>query len=257
MRDFPIGIFDSGIGGLTVLREVQRLLPEENLIYFCDSARLPYGAKSPEAIQRSTLKCVSFLEKRGIKLLLIACHTVSAHVSIDRSVAMIQPSFDLLMAATKKKRAALLGTPSTIASGVYQELAKGVITLLPVACPLFVSLAEEQFFSHKATDLIAGHYLQSLREKDVDVALLACTHYPLLREAIQKALGPSIQIIDPAVVVAEEAKRRLAAENLLREGKKGTTQFFVTDRLKKFSSLAEIILGRQLPEEEITLVDLD
>ena len=231
-----IGIFDSGIGGLTVFREVEQLLPEENLIYFADAARLPYGNKSPETVVHYTLKSAQFLLNQGIKLLIIACHTASSQAlkTLQETLpipvlGMVKPSIDLLLSATKTKRVAVLGTKSTIHSGIYQNLIPSSITLFMIACPLFVPLVEEQFFDHKATLLIANHYLRPLH--DIDTALLACTHYPLIQKTIQQVLGPSVTIINPAVACAQLAKELLENHSLLNTKRTHNPQFYTTDRI--------------------------
>lgn len=255
-RKSPIGIFDSGIGGLTVLRAVERLLPGEDIIYFCDAARLPYGNKSPQEIIRNTMECVSFLNMLGIKMLVLACHTASAHLSLNQSVGMISVTCQVLMDSMEKKRVALLGTLSTIASGVYQNVLKQKLTLFPVACPLFVPLVEERLFDHELADRIVLHYLEPLRETEIDAVLLACTHYPLLRGAIQRVLGSALTIIDPATAVAEEVKRRLAKEELLSEKKRGEVRFYTTADCERFFSLATEILNQKIDRTSITQIGL-
>src|SRR3989344_4691726 len=182
----PIALFDSGVGGLTILREVHRQLPLENTIYFGDTARLPYGNKSPETVLRYTLENVSFLLEKQIKYLVIACFTASSHAldALEQRLAVpvigvIQSGLEELMRATKNKRVAILGTESTIKSGVFQSIiqkqAPGAV-IFPVACPLFVPFIEEGLSVHPALRLIAHHYLDCLADKDIDSALLACTH---------------------------------------------------------------------------------
>lgn len=258
----PIGIFDSGIGGLTVFQKLCSLLPQENLVYLGDSARLPYGDKSPESILRYTQMGASFLCKFKIKLLLLACHTASAHALpfLQKELpipvlGVVQPGFDLLMAATHSKRVAILGTASTIASGVYQKLIQGKATLIPIACPLFVPLVEEQLFDHEVASLIVQHYLRPLQEAQIDAVLLACTHYPFLRKAIQKVLGPSVAILEPAVECAKQVKDLLAKKHLLNDQRKGSHRFYVTDHPDRFLALAQILLKEKI--EKVDLVQLD
>lgn len=253
----PIGIFDSGVGGLTVFREVSRILPEEDLIYLGDTARLPYGSKSSEAILRFSLECANFLLLQNIKLLLVACHTASAHaLEILQKrlpipvIGVIQPGYELLMASTRSQRVAILATQSTISSHVYQNLIRQhypMAQVFPVACPLFVPLAEESLYDHEAAHLIARHYLQPLNSANVDAVLLACTHYPLLKSAIQKALDPSVTILESATSCAQLARSLLAEKGKLREQKKTPLyRFFVTDHPERFSTLAKTFLGREI-----------
>ena len=260
-----IGIFDSGVGGLTVFREVSRILPQENVIYFGDTARLPYGSKSPEAIVRYSLECASFLYQQGIKLLLVACHTASAHaLEILQEklpipvIGVVQPGFELLMENTRKQRVAILGTASTIASNVYQNLIRQhypLAQIFPIACPLFVPLAEEHFFEGAAADLIAEHYLKPLQSADIDAVLLACTHYPLLKKAIQKAIGPSIKMIEPAQSCAMMARSLLSAAHLINlQDEKPRYQFYATDHPERFAALAKTFLGHEI---QLTLIHLE
>jgi glutamate racemase len=258
----PIGVFDSGVGGLTVFREIASHLPHEDLIYFGDTARLPYGSKSPEAIVRYSLECASFLLEQRIKLLIVACHTSSAHaLEILQEklpipvIGVIQPGFELLMQSTRNQRIAILGTESTIASKVYQNLIQQhypMACIFPIACPLFVPLAEEHFFEHAAADLIAAHYLDPLKNANIDAALLACTHYPLLKKAIQKALGPSVQVLESAPTCAAQAQSMLSSSGLLNpQEKKPVYRFYATDYPARFSTLARTFLGYEI---DLTLI---
>jgi glutamate racemase len=261
----PIGVFDSGIGGLTVFREISRLLPQENLIYLGDTARLPYGSKSPEAIMSYSLECASFLFNEKIKLLVVACHTASAH-ALDilqeefpiPILGVVQSGFELLMETTETQRVAILGTSSTIASNIYQNLIRQHYPnaqIFPIACPLFVPLAEENLFDHKAADLIAEYYLSALTAAHIDAVLLACTHYPLLRQAIQKVLGPSVKILEPARNSAEQVRSLLSSSHLLNGQKnKPDRRFYVTDHPTRFAALAKIFLGQEI---RLHLVNLE
>ncbi|MBF8263585.1 MAG: Glutamate racemase [Parachlamydiales bacterium] len=261
----PIGIFDSGVGGLTVFREVVNHLPHEDLIYFGDTARLPYGSKSPEAIIRYSLECATFLLEQNIKLLIVACHTASAHaLEILQEklpipvIGVIQPGFELLMQSTRSQRIAILGTESTIASGVYQNLIRQhypMASIFAVPCPLFVPLAEERFFDHAAADLIAAHYLDPLKEANIDAALLACTHYPLLKRSIHKALGPSVKILESAFTCAEQAQAVLCLNHTLNPQEiKPAYRFYATDHPIRFSTLAKTFLGYEI---HLTLIELE
>jgi glutamate racemase len=260
----PIGIFDSGVGGLTVLSEVSRHLPEEDLIYIGDTARVPYGNKSSEAIIQYTLECTRFLLEKEVKLLIIACNTACSHaLEILQEtfpvpvIGVIQSGFELLMETTRTQRVAILATASTISSNVFQNLIRQhypMASIFPIACPLFVPLAEENLFDHPAADLIAVHYLQNLHASDIDAALLACTHYPLLRRAIQKALLPTVKIVEPAQSCALQVRSLLSASQLLNnQRKKPRYQFFATDYTERFARLAETFLGHVIDLERIDL----
>ena len=250
-----IAVFDSGVGGLTVFRELCRHLPHEDFIYLGDSARLPYGNKSPETIRRFTQECADFLLQKQIKLLVVACHTASA-VALETielpipAIGVVQAGIDLIVQTTKNKRIAILGTPSTIQSGIYQERLQQVLPdakLFPIACPLFVPLAEEQFFDHPATLAIAKHYLEPLQNMQIDTVLLACTHYPLLKNSIQKILGPSVTVIEPASRCAIQVQKLLSQMNQLNDSShKPIYRFFVTDHSARFGDLAQVFLGRPL-----------
>lgn len=261
----PIGIFDSGVGGLTVFREVSKILPHEDLIYLGDTARLPYGNKSSEAIIRFSLECAHFLLSQNIKLLIVACHTASSHAleTLQKAlpipvIGVIQPGYELLMASTQTQRVAILATPATISSHIYQNLIHQnypMAQVFPVACPLFVPLAEESLYDHEAAYLIAKHYLQPLNSMNIDAALLACTHYPLLRSAIQKALDPSVKILESATSCAELVRYMLAKNHELNQQQtKPSYRFFVTDHPERFSTLAKTFLGRNI---ELSLASLE
>ncbi len=254
----PIGLFDSGIGGLTVMREVVRQLPHENMIYLGDTARLPYGNKSPQAVLRYTLDGASFLLERKAKLLIVACFTASSHAleALEQKlsipvIGVIQSGFEELMAQAPK-RVAILGTSSTIKSRVLQSLIlekSPSATIFPIACPLLAPLIEEGLSDHPATKLIIKHYLAPLHAENIDSVLLACTHYPLIRSAIQEILGPRVQLIEPAQRSALEAKERLASHGLLNLDKRVPSyEFYATDDPAKFHRLTNQFFGSEIKE---------
>lgn len=255
--DRPIGLFDSGFGGLTVMKEVARLLPNENLIYFGDTANLPYGNKSPETVVKLALESASFLEKKQIKLLIVACHTACSHAlkAIETKlripvIGVIEPGLQLVKPFQK---IALLGTSSTIESGVYQSLIlkqNPGVELYPVACPLFVPLIEEGFHNEKAAELVAAKYLQHLSGK-IEGALLACTHYALMRPILQKVLGEKVVLVEPAEECALHVQKRLHANNqAILEQKKPVYTFFSSDDPKKFQKFGEIFLEKKIENVE-------
>jgi len=257
----PIGLFDSGVGGLTVLNEVIKALPNEDIVYLGDTARLPYGNKSPEAILRFSLQNADFLLSQNIKLLIVSCHTACSY-----ALALLQASLPIpvlgvqeagiadLKTASQTKRVALLGTAATISSGVFQKLLQADhFQIFPVACPLFVPLVEEGFHNHEATKLIAAHYLSPLNNSRIDAALLGCTHYPLLIPIIQEILGLSVKLIEPARSTALAARKLLQEKCLLNQKKSlPTYRFFATDNPDKFQQLAKVFFS--LPIDTVMLV---
>ncbi len=257
----PIGLFDSGFGGLTVMREVVRLLPQENLVYLGDTAHLPYGNKSPEAVLRFALNNADFLLRKKIKLLMIPCHTACSHaLDILREklsipvIGVIQPGLELLAQETRSGKVAILGTASTIRSGLYQSLllrAHPTMEIHAVSCPLFVPLIEEGFYDHPAASLIAESYLGHLRGK-IDAALLACTHYPLLKNVLQQTLSPAVKLIEPAENCALQARETLSKNFLLNPQKeKPAYEFYASDDPEKFRQFGKIFFGSAIEKIEL------
>ncbi len=251
----PIGLFDSGFGGLSVMREVIRLLPEEDLVYLGDTANLPYGNKSPQTITQLVLENTEFLLQKNIKLLIVACHTACSHALPLLQEMLPIPVIGVIEAGVSLiaqfKKVAILGTISTIESGIYQKLIQEEnpqIQLFPQACPLFVPLVEEGLINHPATSLIAETYLAPLKTK-IDAVLLACTHYPLLRAPLQKVLGPSIPLLEPAEQCALQVKAHLTASSLLNtKRQKGQHEFFATEAPEKFRHGGKMFLGTDIPK---------
>lgn len=244
----PIGLFDSGVGGLTVLNEIAKILPQENIVYLGDTARMPYGNKSPETVLSYALEGASFLLEKEIKLLIVACHTASSYAleTLKKQlpipvIGVIQPGFELLMQSTKNIQVAILGTEGTIRSGVYQNLIlqhHPEAVVFPVACPLFAPMIEEGLIEHPSAKLIADHYLSDLRNSPIDAALLACTHYPLIRPLIQEALGDHVKLIEPAETCALQAREWLTSSSLLnRQIIPPIYQIYSTDNPFKFEQL--------------------
>jgi glutamate racemase len=252
----PIGLFDSGFGGLTVMKEVAKLLPFEDLVYLADTAHLPYGNKSPQKILQFSLENGAFLVEKNIKLLIVACHTACCHALQHLSetlpipvIGVIQPGLDLIK---EFKKVAILGTTSTIESKVYQGLLKAQsphIQIYAKACPLFVPLIEEGFTHHPSAELIARTYLNDLPHP-LDAALLACTHYPLMRSTLQKILG-DVVLIEPAAECARQAKAYLAKHNLLNlQIQNPHYQFYATDDPSKFSQFGKVFFGSEISIEK-------
>lgn len=252
-----IGVFDSGFGGLSVMRAIRELLPFENILYFGDTARLPYGAKSKETILRYSLESTSFLSMQGIKALVIACNTASSAAldSIRESlnipvIGITEQGVEEVLHYLPSSKVGILGTRATIASGLYQRqllTRNPTIQLFPTACPLFVPLAEEGYIDHAITRLIAHEYLDPLRQHNIQGALLGCTHYPLLRSTIQQALGPDVLLIDPATACAEKTRQILIEEDLLNPSQDPPHyRFLVSDDPEKFRLLGPIFLNHPI-----------
>ncbi|HLX12238.1 MAG TPA: glutamate racemase [Bacteroidota bacterium] len=256
-RTNPIGVFDSGIGGLTVVHALTKRLPNENIVYFGDTARVPYGPKSPQVIREYTAQDTAFLTGNNVKFIVVACNTVSSvaldivtkhsHVPV---VGMIAPAAVAAVAASRNKRIGIIGTAATIASGAYEHAvhrADPSALLLAKACPLFVPLVEEGMLEHHATELIAREYLFPLKGHKIDTLILGCTHYPLLRKAIEKVFDDSITLIDTGEAAAVEVERMLEERDLKNPSTmRGNIQFFVSDETPKFAEIGERFLGQTL-----------
>ena len=252
----PIGVFDSGVGGLTVAREIMRNLPDERIVYFGDTARVPYGSKSQETVIRYSRQIVRFWQTQHVKAIVIACNTESA-LALDAIegeldipiLGVLRPGAKVAAETTKNKRVGVIATESTIRSGMYGRYIKAHdpdITVYGKACPLFVPLVEEGWLKDPVTEEVARRYLKELLEKDIDSLILGCTHYPLIRSLMRKIVGDKVQLVNPAYVTALELGRLLTREGLANDG--GTDcagekyQFFVSDAAEKFAEFANSIL---------------
>lgn len=257
MNKAPIGIFDSGMGGLTVLKEVMRVLPSESTIYLGDTARVPYGIRSAEAVIRYTHESMSFLLTKNIKMLVIACNTASA-VSLEEIkkhcpvpvIGVIGPGARAAVKATRTGRIGVIGTEATIRSGSYVK-AIGQISrnakVVGLSCPLFVPLAEEGLVRGDIAELTARKYLSKLKGKDIDTLLLGCTHYPLLKPTIARVMGGGVRLIDSAIETAKEIQATLdASGDAARPGRAASRRYFVTDGPEKFRTLGSRFLGRRI-----------
>ena len=253
----PIGVFDSGIGGLTVFRALARRLPGEQILYLGDTARVPYGNKSRETVTRYTRECARFLLHRRIKLLVVACNTASAlalpslaeELSVP-TLGVLQPGAERACALSRSGRIGVIGTDATIRSGAYASAIRRLrldAQVTSIACPLFVPLAEEGWTEGEVARLVAEKYLSAFAGKDIDALVLGCTHYPLLKGVISLVLGPSIQLVDSAEAVAEESARRLESSGLLALRERGEEHhFYVTDSSQRFSEVGSRFLGTPL-----------
>ncbi len=257
MNPLPIGVFDSGVGGLTVLRALRRRLPHEDLIYLGDTARVPYGTKSPATIARYAIEDAGFLVSQGVKMLVVACNTASA-LARDRLreefdvplLSVIGPGVRAATRATRGGPVGVIATEATVDSGVYEkgirELAGPDIKIFSRPCPLFVALAEEGETDSEVARLVTRRYLEPLRSYEIDTLVLGCTHYPLLSGVIVETMGPDVTLVDSAEATAVEVEALLAERDLLnRDGEhvEGSTRIFVTDAAKRFHRIAERILG--------------
>jgi glutamate racemase len=261
----PIGVFDSGVGGLTVLRALTARLPHEETIYLGDTARVPYGTRSAEVVTRYALLSARHLAARGIKLLVVACNTVSAQSLPQLAAALpvpvvgvIEPGAASAAARTKGGNVAVLATPGTVASGAYQAALRRLLPLSTViarACPLFVPLAEEGWTDGEVPRLVAERYLSDLRRSGIDTAVLGCTHYPLLAKTISEVLGPQVAIVDSAEATAASVAALLEKHGLARTpGLPPRHETMCTDLPDRFRAIAERFLGR--PVDAVELVDL-
>ncbi|HEV2706011.1 MAG TPA: glutamate racemase [Pyrinomonadaceae bacterium] len=265
-RNLPIGIFDSGVGGLTVYRALHERLPEERFVYLGDTARVPYGTKSLATVERYAVENARFLASRGIKLLVVACNTASALALpvIGRSVGIpvvgvIEPGAHAVVRASRGRRIGVIATESTVQSGAYREAIRRLAPEAEVverACPLFVALAEEGWAETDVARAVADEYLRDLREgDDLDALVLGCTHYPILRGVIQEAVGAGVRLIDSGEATAGSVAELLEREDLRRTSSAvehstreralcdDMDHFYVTDAAERFARVAERFLG--------------
>lgn len=252
-----IGIFDSGVGGLTVLKEVAAALPQEDTIYFGDTARVPYGTKSPETVIRYSRQIASYLMHRDIKLLVVACNTASAVALATLQeefpipiVGVIEPGARAAVCATRCGKVGVIGTAATVASSAYTKAIKRIdpdIEVLTRACPLFVPLAEEGWVDNEVARLTAEIYLKEFRDRGVDTLVLGCTHYPILKSVIGQVVGPEVTLVDSAQETALTVERILTERELLRpRGEQGNHHYYVTDVPAGFIRVGNRFLGGRL-----------
>lgn len=259
-----IGVFDSGIGGLTVLRSLKETLPAESFIYFGDTARVPYGNKSAETVVRFSRENVSFLMDQGVKLVVVACNTASAYALSALQdefpvpvVGVVEPGVRAAIGATRTGEIGVIGTAATIRSGAYQN---GIRRLNPKAsvtaraCPLFVPLAEEGWVDDDITERVAERYLGGMRDSGVDVLVLGCTHYPLLRDVIARVVGPAVTIVDSATECAREVAHTLDAESLRQTGGEVELSVYLTDIAPSFKEVGERFLAHEIPDVRLLSV---
>lgn len=261
MQQKPIGVFDSGIGGLTILRALRRTLPHEHFIYFGDSANVPYGGKSKAAVTRLSLAVAQFLATQDVKLIVVACNTASAQAlsTLQRQMnipvmGVIEPGAARALQVTKNHRIAVLGTQGTVESKAYvkaiQKQQKQAV-VFQQACPLFVPLAEEGFGRKPAAELIAREYLLPVQKSKADTVILGCTHYPILKDLIARIMGPCVTLVDSSETVAAAAKAFLQQQKWLALKGRGSVTLYASDAPQKFTKSARKLLGRQTPRARL------
>jgi glutamate racemase len=254
----PIGVFDSGIGGLSAVREIFRVLPGESVVYFGDTARLPYGSKSADTVTRFSLEIAMFLVRQDIKCLVVACNTASScalevltrHLAVP-VVGVIEPTARAAVAASPHGRIGVIGTLATVGSGAYpaaiERLAAGA-SVLSRACPLFVPLIEEGWVDHAVTRAVADEYLAEMRGGRLESLILGCTHYPLIAPLLADQMGPGVALIDSGAEAARATAALLAARGQLSASRAPRHRFFLSDEPRNFQRVALAFLGRPLPD---------
>ena len=262
----PIGVFDSGIGGLTVVKRLMSNLPNENIIYFGDTARVPYGSKSNETVIEYSIQNTNFLLGKNIKALVVACNTASS-VAIKTLksnydipiIGMIEPGAKMAIEKSSNKKIGVIGTRATISNKAYSTEIKRrdeKVEVFEKACPLFVPLAEEGWTDHKATFEIAREYLTELHDYKIDTLVLGCTHYPILADVIKKVMSNKVELIDSGIASAEVVKKELADNGLENNGSsQGYLDCYVSDIPTTFTKVAELFLGK--PVNEVKKVDIE
>lgn len=266
MDQRPIGIFDSGLGGLTCVKKVMELLPGEDIIYFGDTGRVPYGTRSAETVIKYVRQNIRFLKTFDIKYIIIACGTASS-----AALPLIQEEWDIPIAgvleptcmaatkATENKKIGVLGTQGTIRSGKYEELLKKInpeLQIINKACPMFVPLVENGYLDTQVTELIAKEYLLPLKEQGVDTLILGCTHYPLLAPVISRVMGENVSLINAGAETAIFAKEYLEKNNLQSGNSFGKARYYVSDGVDGFTSLAGMFLEKEV-EGDVEMVAIE
>ena len=254
-KNAPIGVFDSGVGGLTVAREIMRQIPNERIVYFGDTARVPYGSKSKDTVIRYSSQIVHFLREQNVKAIVIACNTASAFAldavkdELDIPVlGVIEAGAKVAAKETRNKRVGVIGTLGTVGSGIHEAYLKQLdpeITVIGKACPLFVPLVEEGWLHDPVTTEIVSRYLQELKDKEIDTLILGCTHYPLIRSTIREVMGEGVRLVNPAYETALQLKALLAEMDISSSGtgeEDFPYRFYVSDLADEFKDFANSIL---------------
>jgi glutamate racemase len=255
-QESAIGVFDSGIGGLTVLHAIIEALPRENTVYLGDTARAPYGTKSVDTVMRYSFENTDFLVEKGVKMVVVACNTSSA-IALEQLqreielpvIGVIGPGVKSAIAATKRKKIGVIGTEATIQSGAYTRALKAADPSVEVysrACPLFVPLVEEGWTDNQVVEMTVKAYLESLKQSGIDTLILGCTHYPLLKRAIRRFMGSGVRLVDSAEETAKEVAAALKKSALAKKTGKGVHGFFVTDAPDRFIKVGRRFLGEKV-----------
>lgn len=256
LPDRPIGVFDSGIGGLTVLQRIMDALPRENTVYLGDTARAPYGTKSVETVLRYSFENSEFLVEKGVKVVVVACNTSTA-IALGRLkeslavsvIGVIEPGVRRAVQSTRNRKVGIIGTEATIQSGAYTRALKAADDAIEVysrACPLFVPLVEEGWTDNAVVEMTVQAYLGSLKQSGIDTLILGCTHYPLLKKAIRKFMGSGVRLVDSAAETAREVESALKHSALTKMSGKGVHSFFVTDAPDRFIKVGRRFLGEKV-----------
>lgn len=262
----PIGVFDSGVGGLTVVREIVRQLPNENVIYFGDTARVPYGSKSKDTVLKFSRQIVRFLMTKNVKAIVVACNTASALALEDMRdelsvpvIGVVRPGAKMAADVTETKNVGVIATDATIKSHIYNDYIRQLnpdITVVGKACPLFVPLVEEGLLEDRITDDMVDRYLSEMKQYNVDALVLGCTHYPLLINPIKRYMGDKVTLVNPAYETAKELKTLLEANSLLNKGSgKASYDFYVSDGVDKFKVFADKVLPINV--NDVNVVDIE
>ena len=265
MNTCPIGIFDSGLGGLTIFKTISRTLPHENLIYFGDTMNVPYGSKSKKAVTRFSLAIARFLQTQKVKLIVVACNTASAlalpqlqkQISVP-VIGVIEPGAQKAFQSTRNGKIAVLATEATVRSLSYPKALKRFnknLQIIQQACPVFVPLIEEGWIHPAAGEQIITDYLRPVIKNQADTVILGCTHYPVIKRRIARQLGKQVRLVDSAEAVAEKVKNYLAQNNLLNPAGRGKLTLYASDDPARFKHLAKHIVGRTLPRVQLKKLD--
>ncbi len=255
MDNRPIGIFDSGLGGLTCVKKVMEIMPDENIIYFGDTGRVPYGTKSRDTIRKYVMQDINFLETFDIKFIIIACGTASSatlpYIKEDVStdiIGVLEPTCKMAVSITKNKKIGVIGTQGAINSEKYKETINALnkdIEVFSKACPMFVPIVENGYTKGEVARIIVEEYLAPLKEEGIDTLILGCTHYPLLCDEIQKYMGEGVTLVNSGAAAAVEARKILKEKGMLGSGQ-GTVKYYVSDTVDGFKELGSAFLERNI-----------
>ncbi len=266
MKQSPIGVFDSGVGGLTVVREIMRQLPNEDIVYFGDTARVPYGSKSKQTVLKYSKQIVRFLRTKNVKAIVVACNTASA-LALDEIeeeldipiIGVVMPGAKMAAETTVTNNIGIIATEATIKSGIYTDYLREInpnITVVGKACPLLVPLVEEGLIEDRVTDDIVSRYLHEIKEYNVDSLILGCTHYPLLRNTLKRFMGDKVNLVNPAYETAKSLKELLSEQELLNTDKHAVNyEYYVSDGVDKFISFAENVLPCHVTGTEVINIE--